>query len=190
MDERPSVGPPGLDDASDALVAARAADGDARAFAVLVHRYTPMMRAYARRVLNATDEVDDVVQDAFITAWQRLPELAEPGKVKSWLMRITSRNAVDRLRRRRPQTPIEDHEHELVEPRAPETITESRSQVAALDEALRALPDAQRECWVLRELGGYSYDEIAEELGIPASTVRGLLARARKHLIVRMEAWR
>lgn len=190
MDERPPSDLPDLDGVPDVLIATRAADGDARAFAVLVRRHTPMMRAYARRVLNATDEVDDVVQDAFITAWQRLPELAEPSKVKSWLMRITSRNAVDRLRRRRPQAPIEDHEHDLVDTRAPETIAESTSQVAALDEALRALPDAQRECWVLREIGEYSYDEIADELGIPASTVRGLLARARKHLIVRMEAWR
>ncbi len=190
MDEDLSFGLPDLDDAPDAVIAARAADGDPHAFAVLVRRYTPMMRAYARRVLNATDEVDDVVQDALITAWQRLPELAEPSKVKSWLMRIVSHNAVDRIRRRRPQASIEDHEEELLDGREPETVTESRSRIAALDEALRSLPDAQRECWVLREIGGYSYDEIAEEVGIPASTVRGLLARARKYLIVRMEGWR
>lgn len=65
-----------------------------------------------------------------------------------------------------------------------------REGVAALGAALRELPEAQRECWVLREMGGYSYDEIAAELGVPVSTVRGLLARARGFLITRMEAWR
>ena len=59
-----------------------------------------------------------------------------------------------------------------------------------MSDAINQLPDAKRECWVLRELGGHSYEEIAEELDIPVSTVRGLLARARKDIIVRMEQWR
>lgn len=179
-----------LDSASDHIVAARAAEGDVAAFTVLVRRYTPMMRAYTRRVLNATDEVDDVVQDTFVTAWQRLPELSDPGKVKSWLMRIASRKGLDRIRARHPQTDIEGYEAVLPDHHGPARETEARSVTAALDEALRALPDRQRECWVLREIGGHSYDEIAEELDIPASTVRGLLARARRCLIARMEAWR
>jgi RNA polymerase sigma-70 factor (ECF subfamily) len=62
--------------------------------------------------------------------------------------------------------------------------------VAALSDALQELPAPQRECWVLREIGGYTYEEISDELGVPLSTVRGLLARARKDIIVRMEPWR
>lgn len=185
--------PAPLDQADDRIVAGRAADGDVTAFAVIVRRYTPMMRAYTRRILNSGADVDDIVQEAFVTAWQRLPELDDPGKVKSWLMRVVSRKAVDRIRASRPQVSV-DHidpiQHAAPAHTSPPRVTETRAKVDALGEALQRLADAERECWVLRELGGYSYDEIATEMGVPVSTVRGLLARARKHIIVRMEEWR
>lgn len=188
MDEAPGVS--ALERADDRIVAGRAIDGDVDAFAVLVRRYTPMMRAYALRVLNASAEVDDVVQESFVTAWQRLPELSEPAKVKSWLMRIVSRKAVDRLRAGRPHVDIDDVDHEAPSHSSPPRVAEARAEVEALSAALRELPDEQRECWVLREIGGCAYDEIAEQVGVPVSTVRGLLARARKYIIVRMEEWR
>lgn len=179
-----------LDEADDRIVAGRAADGDTVAFAVLVRRYTPMMRAYSRRILPGAADVDDVVQDALITAWQQLPKLDDPGRVKSWLMRITGRKAVDRIRATRPHADIADVDAPAPEHTAPPRQAEAHAGVAALSEALHELPDAQRECWVLREVGDCTYEEIAEELGIPLSTVRGLLSRARKYIIVRMERWR
>ena len=179
-----------LERADDRIIAGRAADGDTEAFRVLVLRYAPLMRGYARRILNATDDVDDVVQEAFIAAWQQLPELENPDAVRGWLMRIVSHKAIGRVRARRPHVDITELEISAPAAVAPPRVVESRTQLAELSQALGELPDAQRECWVLREVGGYSYDEIAEELDLPLSTVRGLLARARKFLIVRMEAWR
>lgn len=179
-----------LERADDSIVAGRAMDGDVAAFAVLVRRYTPMMRAYTQRMLNASAEVDDIVQEAFVTAWQWLPEIEEPARVKSWLMRIVSRKAVDRIRARRPVVDIDEIDQAAPESSSPARRAETRAGIAALGAALGELPDAQRECWVLREIGGYSYDEIAEELGVPTATARGLLARARKYMIVRMEEWR
>lgn len=179
-----------LAEADDQILAGRAADGDTAAFAVLVRRYTPMMRAYARRILPGTAEVDDVVQEACITAWEQLPTLAEPGRVRPWLLRITGRKAVDRTRASRPHTDIADVDPPSPEHHAPPQQAEARAEIAALDSALQELPDSQRECWVLREMGGYSYEEISEELGLPLATVRGQLSRARKFLIVRMEQWR
>lgn len=148
------------------------------------------MRAYTRRILNASADVDDVVQEAFVTAWQRLPELEDPGKAKSWLMRIVGRKAVDRIRTRRPQVSVDDVEPPAPTHDSPARVAEARAGVDALGAALHTLADGERECWVLREVGGYSYDEIAEEMNVPVTTVRGLLARARKHIIVRMEGWR
>ncbi|WP_341975771.1 RNA polymerase sigma factor [Microbacterium sp. LTA6] len=179
-----------LELADDRIVAGRAIDGDVAAFAVLVRRYTPMMRAYAQRMLNASADVDDIVQEAFVTAWQRLPELEDPAKVKSWLMRVVSRKTVDRIRALRPQIDIDEVDHPAPQHAGPPQVAEARAEVEALSNALRELPDGQRECWVLREIGGHSYDEIAEQLGIPVTTVRGLIARARKYIIVRMEEWR
>ncbi|SJM60927.1 putative RNA polymerase sigma factor [Gulosibacter sp. 10] len=149
-----------------------------------------MMRAYARRLLAGSAEIDDVVQEAFITAWEQLPNLGDPRRVKSWLMRITSRKAIDRTRSARTYIDIADIDLPAPGRAAPPRQTEARETVAALSEALQQLPAAQRECWTLREIGGYSYEEIADELDLPASTVRGLLARARKDIIVRMEQWR
>lgn len=179
-----------LQRADDRIVAGRAADGDAEAFAVLVRRYAPLMRGYARRLLPGNADVDDVVQESFLTAWEQLPGLEDPGRAKSWLMRITGRKAIDRIRAVRPHADVTELEIPAPAHDAPPVLAESRAQVAALGEALQHLPDAQRECWVLRELGEYSYDEIATELEIPVSTVRGLLARARKNIILRMEQWR
>ncbi|MGI6879614.1 RNA polymerase sigma factor [Microbacterium sp. gxy059] len=179
-----------LESADDAIVAGRAADGDTAAFAVLVRRYTPMMRTYARRILSGTADVDDVVQDAFITAWGQLPKLDDPGRVKSWLMRITSRKAIDRIRAARPRVDLEEVDLPAPDSSAPARQVEARAGVSALSDALQALPAPQRECWVLREIGGCTYQEIADDLGVSPSTVRGLLARARKDIIVRMEQWR
>lgn len=179
-----------LESADDTIIAGRAADGDTAAFAVLVRRYTPMMRAYARRILSGTAEVDDVVQEAFITAWGQLPKLDDPGRAKNWLMRITSRKAIDRIRAARPQADLEEIDLPTPDLSTPARQAEARAGVAALSDALQELPAPQRECWVLREVGGYTYEEIAEELDVPLSTVRGLLARARKDIIVRMEQWR
>ncbi|MGO2112935.1 MAG: RNA polymerase sigma factor, partial [Pseudoclavibacter sp.] len=130
------------------------------------------------------------VQDAFITAWDELPKLDDPSRVKSWLMRITARKAIDRLRATRAHVDVTEVEVPAPDRTTPPRQAESRAGVAALSDALMQLPDAQRECWVLREIGGHSYDEIAEQLDVSPATVRGLLARARKDIIVRMEQWR
>lgn len=179
-----------LESADDRIIAGRAADGDTAAFAALVRRYTPLMRAYTRRILPGSADVDDVVQDAFITAWDQLPKLDDPGRVKSWLVRITSRKAIDRIRSTRPHSDLSETELPAPDQMAPPRRAEARAGIAALSDAINRLPDAQRECWVLRELGDCSYEEIAQELDLPVSTVRGLLARARKDIIVRMEQWR
>ena len=179
-----------LAEASDRILAGRAADGDLRAFEVLVRRHGPLMRAYATRVLGSNSEVDDVVQETFITAWTKLPTLDDLSVVKSWLMRIVNRKAIDRIRARHDDRPLLDWDDETPPEQGPEKQAEAQSQREQLKGALDRLPEAQRQCWVMKEVGGFSYEEISEELGVPPSTVRGLLARARKTLIREMEEWR
>jgi len=179
-----------LAEADDALLAERAAEGDTRAFEVLIRRHAPLMRAYARRVLGRSDDVDDVVQETFVAAWQTLHTLDEPAKVKSWLMRIVSRRAVDHIRARRDHDDIDNHDPEGSAHITPERVVEAGSRGEALSQALDRLPAQQRRCWILKEMLEYRYEDIATELDLPPSTVRGLLSRARKNLIREMEAWR
>lgn len=179
-----------LESFPDQILADRAADGDMRAFEVLVRRYGPLMRVYASRVLGSNDEMDDVVQESFITAWQQLPTLENGAAVKSWLMRIVSRKSVDRVRARRRHVDIDLTDAPAPAQQSPHRLAEAGSQTEALTRVLADLPEDQRRCWMLRELAECSYGEIAEELEIPVSTVRGLLARARKTLLQEMEEWR
>lgn len=178
-----------LASADDRIIAGRAADGDVTAFAVLVRRYGPLMRATARRILGSSSEVDDVVQEAFIAAWNKLDQLDDARKVKTWLLRITSYRAIDKVRTRRPTGDATEVEIPAAAATSPSHITQTRATVAALRGALAQLPEAQRSCWVLREVEHMSYREIAEALELPESTVRGLLARARRSIIARMEEW-
>lgn len=179
-----------LVDADDAILANRAADGDIRAFEVLIRRHSPLMKAYARKILGASDEVDDVVQDTFITAWQQLPALEEMVAIRSWLMKIVTRKSIDRIRARKQHADANDHDAPAPENTGPAHRAEASSREKALSKVLAGLPQEQRQCWVLKHLADYSYDEIAAELDLPVSTVRGLLSRARKNVIQGMEGWR
>ncbi|MCU1528639.1 MAG: polymerase subunit sigma-70 [Frondihabitans sp.] len=181
---------PLLLEAPDGILAARAADGDVDAFEVLLRRYGPLMRVYAAKLLGSDIESDDVVQEAFLTAWRQLDNLTEPGAVKSWLMRMVTNKAIDRMRVRRDHDDVDDYEPAARSADNPERIVEMRAQMQALSTALRKLPENQRQAWILKELAGSSYAEIAETLQMPSSTVRGLLVRARKALMHEMEQWR
>jgi len=185
----PQQDPVPLLQADDRTLVGRAADGDSQAFAVIVRRHGPVMRAYARKLLGSTDEVDDVVQDTFIDAWKRLSDLRDAATLRSWLMRIVSHKSVDRIRARRYHDDIDQHEIESPTATFPENISVRRSRENALGQVLSALPERQRQCWTLKEIGGYSYDQIAESLALPSSTVRGLLARARRTVTKEMEGW-
>lgn len=178
-----------LDDAPDGILAARAADGDTAAFTVLVRRHGPFLRAFAARLTGSMADADDCVQEALITAWGRLGELQDPDRVRAWMTTIVSRKATDRLRARRDAASIDDLEIEASGP-TPERMAIASSQLEALKVALDALTPEQRAVWVLKEVGGDSYEEIAEQLGVPVATVRGRLSRARAAVLTSMEEWR
>jgi RNA polymerase sigma-70 factor, ECF subfamily len=178
-----------LTTASDAILAERSADGDTVAFAVLVRRHGPFLRAFATRLTGSAADADDVLQEALIAGWNQLDTLADPSKVRGWFASIVSRKATDRIRSRKPVDELDEQRAELQE-RGPEQRAITTSQLDALGVILDSLPEGQRQCWVLKEMGGYSYEEIAEQLGTTVPVVRGRLARARATVIEQMEVWR
>ncbi|MEO6309701.1 MAG: RNA polymerase sigma factor [Leifsonia sp.] len=179
-----------LFEAPDGILAARAADGDIGAFEALVVRHGPLMRAYVAKVLGSEMEADDAVQDAFIQAWAHLGDLTDVTAVRSWLMRMVTNRAIDRIRKRKVNLNLADWDAATPPSEDPLHIVEVRMEMSALTSALKKLPEMQRQCWVLKEIGGVPYAEIAEQLEVPLSTVRGQLARARRRMIQEMEAWR
>lgn len=178
-----------LANVEDAILAARAADGDERAFAVLVRRHSGYLVGFATRLLGSRADADDCVQESLIVAWRRLPELRDPAQVRAWMSTIVARKATDRRRSARPTTPIDDAEPFATAP-LPDEAAVTSSQLDALRGALDTLPLEQRTVWLLREVSGYGYEDIARELGISATAVRGRLSRARATIYERMQEWR
>ena len=184
--------PADLSDASDGTLATRAAEGDERAFEVLLRRHLGLMTAYATRLTGSRADASDAVQEASITVWRELPTLQAPDAVRGWMMTIVSRKSFDLIRRRRPASDVDEFEVPSSDGAHddPERRAQSSDAMTALRVALSRLPAAQRRVWTMREVGGESYADIAEKTGSTATAVRGQLARARESLTREMEAWR
>ena len=179
-----------VDELADALLAARAQDGDPDAFRELVRRHAGLMRAYVVRIVGSLTEADDVVQNAFLIAWRQLGTLKDPAAVKAWLMKVASREAYAYLKKRPADLALIGFDVPHAEESEPEKVAVRNAQLAALSAALDTLPEDQRRCWLLREVAELSYTEIAQELDTSVSTVRGLLSRARSSITIHMEGWR
>jgi RNA polymerase sigma-70 factor (ECF subfamily) len=172
-----------LDRADDHLLVARATDGDRRAFGVLLRRHERTLRRYVDRLTRNRADTDDVLQETALIAWRRRDTLAEPQKVRAWLIQIATREALRIVTARPAHDEITDDVAAVAGAvRGSDDLDLQHDLQAALD----ALPQQQARCWILRELGGYTYAEIAERLEIPESTVRGALSAARKSILSRM----
>ncbi|MFJ9005084.1 RNA polymerase sigma factor [Streptomyces canus] len=179
-------------DTDDTLLAVRAAEGDEAAFAVLVQRHAPALIRLATSLLGTAAEAEDAVQDAFLSAWRRLPEFQGRAAFGTWMYRIVTNRCLNVLRARRPVAPLEAAgevpaaEHTV----SPARITEGRDAVRELRDALDLLSAEQRACWVLRELDGRSYEFVADAVGISQEAVRARVFRARRCLTQALGAWR
>jgi RNA polymerase sigma-70 factor (ECF subfamily) len=169
---------PGPDELDDATLAARAGEGDVDAFEEL-------------RMLGNAAEAEDVTQDSFLAAWRGLPTLRAQAAFGGWLYRLTVNRCLNVLRARRPVAELDPATLRSTRPdEQPEAAAESGAQVAALSAALQLLTPEQRACWVLRELQGCSYEEIAGIVDATAGAVRGRIARSRAVLAEVMRPWR
>lgn len=146
-------------------------------------RLGPVLRGYLRRWVP-TDDVDDVVQAAFVDLWRTRARYDPARSLEAWAMSIARRRAIDHLRSRpRPTAPLETD-------RCGEDGREVASRLAdaaAVRGALSALPPPQREAIALAYYGGLSQREIAERLRVPVGTVKARTARGL-HRVRRMLA--
>ena len=177
----------------EATLVARARDRDVDAFAALLRRYQRRIFALCLRMLDgASAEAEDVTQEVFVTAWRRLPELQDEAAFGGWLYRAATNRCLNLLRTRRPTQAIEDDTAPAARgPGAdPARTAQNSAAMTALTDALRLLPPTQRACWLLREVHGRSYEEIAQLVDATPDAVRGRIARARMELAEVMAPWR
>lgn len=184
---------PATAERSDEVLARRSGLGDREAFAELIARHGPALHRYGVRMLDGEHHAaEDALQEALTKAWLHLGSFRGDSSVKTWLFRLMANQCLDARRRRRPR-PVDT---ELLADlpadgtAAAESLALARELREALDQALVELPWRQRASWLLREVEGLSYDEIAVVLDTTTAVVRGQLHRARTSLASRMGQWR
>lgn len=170
----------------DALVAVAVADLEA--FGELVRRHQDFVYGAALRVTRDPALAQDVAQEAFVRAHRGLAEFQGRAQFRSWLYRIATNLALNAVQRRR-EYPTETMP-EAVTASSPERQIELHALREALEVAIAALPEDLRVPLVMREFGGLSYAEIAEETGLVLNTVRTRILRARRALRSSLEEWR
>ena len=174
-----------MSQASDADIVARVVSGDREAFGTLVDRHQDRMIAYVRHMGFGPEEALDIVQDGFVRAFRHLRRCGDPERFGGWLFRIVSnlcRTAATRTARTKTD-PLEDHAGGLRSERPdPQEHTEEVWAREQVREALKTVPDDQREALVLMYLEGYSVAEIEELTGASSSAVKMRLKRGRDAL--------
>lgn len=171
-------------DDPDAALLARYADGDAVAARLLTVQLSPRVFGHAFRVLGDGAEAEDVTQEALMRLWKIAPDWRTgEAKVSTWLYRVVANLCTDRLRKRRGGVALED----IAEPTDPAESAEAKLQRGAREDALQtaldALPERQRQAVVLRHIDGLANPEIAAILDIGVEAVESLTARGKRALV-------
>ena len=180
----------------DAGFVARCQRGDTEAFSVLVRRHQKKMLNTAYRMIGDYDEACDVVQEAFLSAYRAIGKFRGDARFSTWLCGIVLNHARSHMtqkaaRSRREAVSLDDpvkskDESVMNEPRSQEESIveriEKREIEAKVQECIGFLDGEQREVLVLRDIQGFTYEEIGVMLKLPEGTVKSRLFRARNAL--------
>jgi RNA polymerase sigma factor (sigma-70 family) len=158
---------------SDEALIALVGRGDEQALGALYDRFGRVSYGLALRVVRDRALAEDAVQDAFLAVWRTAASFAaERAKPSTWILTLVHRRSVDLVRReeRRRADPIDGLAHPSGD--ATDEQAALRSNRRAVQDALRRLPDDQREALELAYYGGFSQSELAERLGQPLGTIK------------------
>ncbi len=162
--------------------------GGVEAFNLLVSRWEKRVYNYLLRITNHREDALDLTQDVFLKAYQNLRKLDDPARFAPWLYRIAHNEAYSMFRKRRPESDVEELEPEATEasimvggsPVFPVELT------LAVSRALDRLSAEQREAVILKIYQGFKFEEMAEILDCPVSTVKSRLYAALELLKVEL----
>lgn len=163
----------------------RAAAGDGRSFAVLVRETTPSVRTVVRQYVRSAEDVNDLVQEVYLRALQRLQTLDDPERFRSWLYAIARNAGLDHVRqsRRRPVSPMED---EAVEPRdanpGPDELVEVRELSRRVRSGAARLNPRDSTLLAMVTQLGFTPTDVAGALGLSHTAAKVAVHRARQRL--------
>lgn len=167
---------------TDEVLVARVRAGDTRAADRLLERYFRACRAVALAVTGNEADADDACQEGFVQAFERIDSCRSPARFGGWLLQIVRNRAKNLVRHHavRAAEPLDLHQ---VAGEASASVEVERSELRALLlSALADLSQVQREVVLLHDLEGWTHEEIAGRLLLPAGTVRSHLHHARRRL--------
>ena len=165
--------------ADDASLLRAVQRGDQQAFAALYDRYAGVAYGLAYRITNDGASAEDAVQEAFVSTWKQAPRFdPDRGQVRSWLLTIVHHRAIDAVRRRtsRAERALPEGPEEFIATRGrPEELAEWALEAEAVRDAMRVVPEDQRQTIELAYFGGLTHVEIAERMRVPLGTVKSRL---------------
>jgi len=183
---------------SDRQLVARVQKGDKRAFDLLVLKYQYKVNAIVARYIHDFDEVNDVVQEAFIKAYRALGNFRGDSQFYTWLYRIavnTAKNYLVARNRRPPASDVDASDAEyfsgsdyLKDIDTPENLLLRDELEKVVDTAINNLPEDLRTAVTLREFEDLSYEDIAAVMDCPVGTVRSRIFRARESIDQQVKA--
>jgi RNA polymerase sigma-70 factor (ECF subfamily) len=171
-----------MTDVTDEQLVRRIVDGDAALFEILMRRHNQRVYRAVRAVVRADEDAEDVMQQAYLNAYQGLGKFAGEAQFSTWLTRIAINEALGRRRKRiRSGEGMDDVDITLVESNEPDPEAQaSRSELRdVMEREVAALPDTFRAVVMLRDVEGLSTAETAQCLGISDDLVKQRLHRAR-----------
>jgi RNA polymerase sigma-70 factor (ECF subfamily) len=177
------------DEAAEALRVRAAQAGDMAAFEWVVQRHEERLFRFCCRWLRNVEDAREVCQDAFVRAWQALPEFEGRARLATWLYQIALNLCRDRaktraLRQCESTVALDDMEHAPPCPQhAPDASAEWRSEVTKLERGLAVLPEKLRTVLMLTAFEGLNQQECAQVLGCSVRAVEGRVYRARQMLL-------
>jgi RNA polymerase sigma-70 factor, ECF subfamily len=172
---------------SDRDLIQRARRGESEAFGELVTRYQTSVFNVCYRILHGRAEAEDMAQETFIRAHERLSTFDEERPFGPWIRRVAANVCLNHLESRHVTAELNE-ERDADQGQGPETQAEARERSEQIRSALASLPPHYRIVIELRHYQEMSYDEIASELNIPVSDVKSHLFRARKFLAEKLHA--
>jgi len=190
MSDRSKVLPAGLDPESDEALVWKAREGDFSAFEKLFERHRDLVYRYAYQMAPRRDDAEDIVQEAFIKAYQNLKRYRDEAKFTTWLLRITANLGTDRARMYNRRKSLEEREAAgsltwmTVGNYSEDPIDniEQEERRALLRDAIAALPDHHKNAIVFRDIQEMEYDDIAEFFGCSVGGAKLRVLRARRAL--------
>ncbi|MFZ4521421.1 MAG: RNA polymerase sigma factor [Bacteroidales bacterium] len=137
---------------------------------------------FARRMLDHTEEAEDVVQEAFIRLWNRREKLDEYRSVEALAMITVKNLCLDKIKAKRyPVENMENH-RQFLENMAEEAKADHSDLIQGIHQAIKQLPEQQQIIVHLRDIEGYEFEEIAEIVEMNENAIRVALSRARKRI--------